>query len=197
MEQNELMHYGVLGMKWGVHKGNVAQAYSKASTKRKKLDNRVVQAKKAYDKSTIKANTGAAAKYKKLQIKVDAMQAKADKKKYGMFSNSQKAAELQVKADRAQYKANKYKSKYEQRQANQGAANAKYLKAQHKAEKWRNAMDKTFEGYDVNNLPTKKVESGKKEIEKLLAAEKHDQSQAKKLGVSLSEYYKNGYDQLY
>ena len=47
MEQNELMHYGVIGMKWGVRRGNVAQAYSKATAKRKKLDNRVVQAKKA------------------------------------------------------------------------------------------------------------------------------------------------------
>ena len=167
MEQNELMHYGVIGMKWGVHRGNVAQAYAKATSKRKKLDNRVVQAKKAYDKATIKANTGAAAKYKKLQTKADAMQAKADKKKYGMFSNVKKATELQVKADRAQYKANKYKSKYEQRQANQGSANAKYLKAQRKAEKWRNAMDKTFKDYDVNNLPSDKVDSGKEFVKKV------------------------------
>ena len=95
------------------------------------------------------------------------MQAKADKKKYGMFSNAKKAAELQVKADRAQYKANKYKSKYEQRQAGQGAANAKYLKAQRKAEKWRNAMDKTFKDYDVNNLQSDKVDSGKEFVKKV------------------------------
>ena len=161
------MHYGVIGMKWGVHKGNVAQAYSKATAKRKKLENRVVQTKRNYEKATIKANSGASQKYKKLQSKADAMQAKADKKKYGMFSNASKAAELQVKADRAQYKANKYKSKYEQRQSDQEAAHVKYLRAQHKAQKWINAMDKTFKDYDVNNLPSDRVDAGKEFIKKV------------------------------
>lgn len=160
------MHYGVLGMKWGVHKGNVSQAYGKATAKRKKLDNRVVQAKKAYDKATIKANTGLSTKYKKLQIKADMIQAKVDKKKYGLFSNSKKAAELQAKADRAQYKANKYKSKYEQREANAGAAKVKYLKAQKKAEKWVNNMNKVFKDYDVNNLPSEIVDSGREFVKK-------------------------------
>lgn len=43
---NELKHYGVIGMKWGVHRGNVSSAYGKATAKRKKLDDRVVKAKK-------------------------------------------------------------------------------------------------------------------------------------------------------
>ena len=43
---NELKHYGVIGMKWGVYRGNVASEYSKATAKRKKLDDRVVKAKK-------------------------------------------------------------------------------------------------------------------------------------------------------
>lgn len=167
MEQNELMHYGVLGMKWGVHRGNVAKAYGKASAKRKKLDNRVTQAKKAYDKAAIKANTGASMKYQKLQAKADKVQAKADKKKYGMFSNAKKAAELQVKADRAQYKANKYKSTYEKNAVKAGSAQAKYLRAQKKAQKWTKAMDKTFKNYDVNNLPTSKVDAGKEFVKKV------------------------------
>lgn len=85
MTDDELMHYGVIGMKCGVHRGNVAQAYNKSAVKRKKLDNRVAEAKKAYDRATIKANTGVSHKYKKLQ----------------------------AKADRQQYKANKYKARYE------------------------------------------------------------------------------------
>lgn len=34
----ELKHYGVLGMKWGVHKGNATKAYHKAVLKKKKLE---------------------------------------------------------------------------------------------------------------------------------------------------------------
>ena len=161
MEQNELKHYGVLGMKWGVHRGNVSQAYGKATDKRKKLDAKVVKAKKAYNNATIKANTGSAQKYQKLQVKADRLQAKADKKKYGLFSDPSKAVELQIKADRAQYKANKYKSKYDKGQASQGSSKAKYMRAQRKAEKWAKAMDETFKNYNVNNLPSEKIDAGR------------------------------------
>lgn len=167
MTDDELMHYGVLGMKWGLHKGNVAQAYTKATIKRKKLDDRVVKAKKAYDRATIKVNTGASHKYQKLQAKADKLQAKADKKKYGFFTNANKAAKLQVKADRQQYKANKYKGKYEKRASKEGSAKAKYLKAQHKAEKWVKAMDKTFKNYDVSKLSSANVNAGKNFINKI------------------------------
>ena len=46
---NELMHYGVLGMKWGVHRGRAAQAYTKAVAKRQKLEKKVVKTKDAYE----------------------------------------------------------------------------------------------------------------------------------------------------
>lgn len=50
----ELYHYGVLGMKWGVRRGRVDKAYSKASKKLNKLDKKVEKSKgkaeKAYDK---------------------------------------------------------------------------------------------------------------------------------------------------
>lgn len=160
MNEDELMHYGVLGMKWGVHKGNVAQAYGKAMTKRKKLENKVSKTKNAYEKATIKANTGVSQKYLKLQSKADHLQSKADRKKYGFFTSASKAAKLQDKADRMQYKANKYKSRYEKRQANAGNAKANYIKAQRKAERWVKAMDKTFKDYDINNLPTERVNAG-------------------------------------
>jgi len=44
MNNNELYHYGVLGMKWGVRRGNTAKAYTKASKKLDKLDRRVTKA---------------------------------------------------------------------------------------------------------------------------------------------------------
>lgn len=168
MRDDELMHYGVPGMRWGVHRGHVKQAYDKATAKKKKLDNRVVKAKDAYQKARIKANTGVSQKYQKLQLKADRTQSKADKKKYGLFANESKAAELQAKADRMQYKANKYKSKYEKRQINANLAESNYIKAQRKAEKWVKAMDKTFKDYDINNLPTERVDAGKKLVKEVL-----------------------------
>lgn len=67
----------------------------------------------------------------------------------------------QATADKAQTKANKYKAKYEQRQADESAA-----KAQRKAEKWTRAMNKTFAGMDVNNLPDTTVNAGKNYVNK-------------------------------
>lgn len=40
----ELYHYGVLGMKWGIRRGNTAKAYEKASKKLQKLDKKADKA---------------------------------------------------------------------------------------------------------------------------------------------------------
>lgn len=81
--------------------------------------------------------------------------------KLGVHKNPKQAT-----ADKAQTKANKYKAKYEQRQADESTAKAGYAKAQRKAEKWTRAMNKTFAGMDVNNLPDTTVNAGKNYVNK-------------------------------
>lgn len=162
MNDNELMHYGVLGMKLGVHRGRVV-------AKRNKLDKRVEVAKAKAQKATVKANTGVSAKYKKLQATADKYQRKADKKKYGFIPNQKKAAKLQVKADRARFKANKYKDKSERRDMKAGKAQTDYIRAQRKAQKWAKQMDKTFKGKNISQISKKHKDSGKNYIKRRVA----------------------------
>lgn len=49
------------------------------------LESNVTKAKQKYERATIKANTGASAKYKKLQTKADNYQRKSDKKNSGLL----------------------------------------------------------------------------------------------------------------
>lgn len=166
-ESNEdLQHYGVLGMKWGV-RHDPAKAYSKATVKQEKLNRKVTKTRDKHLKTQSKANKGVSIKYQKKQAKADHLQSKADKKKYGLFTNATKAAKLQVKADRAQYKANKYKSRYEKRNAKASKATGKYARAQRKAERWTTQMEKTFKGYDVNKLSEQHIAAGESFIKKI------------------------------
>lgn len=85
-KEDELMHYGVLGMKWGVRKGNTAKAYEKASAKLKKLDKK-------------------ATKYQKKAMKYTR---KADKHWYGRDIYQDKANRNKKKAVKYMRKANKW-----------------------------------------------------------------------------------------
>ena len=167
--REDIQHYGVLGMKWGV-RHDPMKAYSRANNKMIKLNSNIQKRGSQLVKAQIKANTGVSKKYSKLQIKADRIQRNADKKKYGLFSNSKKAGELQAKADRAQYKANKYKVRAEKRAKKAGIATVKYRNVQRKAEKWAKSMDRTFADYDVSKLTSQQTDKGKAVAKKIIDA---------------------------
>lgn len=76
---DELAHYGVIGMKWGVRRGNTAKAYERASKKLRKLNNKADRLMdKAYDKK-----------------------AKADKKAGSLFATEKSARKADFKAQKA------------------------------------------------------------------------------------------------
>ena len=94
VSDEELKHYGVIGMKWGVRRGKTSTAYAKASKKLKKLETKA-------DKKQAKAN-------KRLQ--------RAERTRYGVSLRSPKG-KIRVSNKRmrqaagAQYKADKRKKK--------------------------------------------------------------------------------------
>lgn len=82
-KSDELYHYGVLGMKWGVRKGNASGAYTKASKKLNRLDRKADRAvEKAYNKKE-----------------------KADRKASSFFATQKSARKADFKAQKALRKA--------------------------------------------------------------------------------------------
>lgn len=93
LRNDELMHYGVIGMKWGVHRGQSAKAYAKASDKLNRMSGKI----------------------NKYQAKATKKMYKADKKMYNPFSSKAsvkkahlEASKYQNKVDRRVYKAKKW-----------------------------------------------------------------------------------------
>ena len=92
-ELEDIEHYGVLGMKWGVRK-NPAKAIRKASKKLYKLDRKASRKQRKADKQAYKAE-------KKMMKSETAWTAEGSAKNY------KKSRKLSVKARKSQFKATK------------------------------------------------------------------------------------------
>lgn len=128
-QSEELKHYGVLGMRWGVRK---ARYYERKAQKYRRMTETMTGANKqaAYmlqlenekrrqavvdklrKKSTEKLEKYHSA-YKKKQLSADRKYVSAQRKEYGILANRTKAGKIYGEADKRQYKANKvaYKGK--------------------------------------------------------------------------------------
>ena len=137
--RGELLHYGVLGMKWGVHRARKA-VQSGDSTKSKAI------ASKHYAKAEAKLNKYDA-RYNKQAAKAKKQIVKAEAYKYGPFGGHQKKyRKAKAKADRSYYKATK--------QMKRGI-------------KWYNKMEKNFASTGVHNLSTNTIDVGRKFIDNM------------------------------
>ena len=147
MIDEELKHYGVIGMRWGVRK-NPEKAFNKAKKKSIKLKEKANKAAKKQVKAGTKAAflKGRASRYIT---------------KNPLGKDSKKASSLLDLSDEYARDAEKYLKKYE--------------KYKTKSDKWMKAMEKTFKSIDINDLSEDDVAEGKEYVEyiKALQAESH------------------------
>ena len=132
------MHYGVLGMKWGIRK-DPSTAFRKASKKADKLD---AKQQRLGNKST-KANWKASKANHKLEQDIDR------RAKGSILARSDDDHDRMSKAAKAQSsKADSIQLKY----------NAARLKSQ----KWESKMEKAFANVSVSDISEDDLEYGKR-----------------------------------
>lgn len=137
-KKNDIKHYGVLGMKWGVHRAN--KKYSTATSKEAKT--------KAANKLSSHM-TKASNKLNKLDAKITKKYAKAEKA-YNKYTKVAGRPALFRSESTIRDKKRKFKT-----------ADARYANSINKANRWYNNMEKVFKDTPLNTTAQQQV-MGKK-----------------------------------
>ena len=160
MNNNELIHYGVKGMKWGHHKANpyvtsMQNARSRYKNNKKQINSAYTKAGEAYDRAT----KGGKISNKKADRALDAA---ADK-----WASDRKSAKAAYKQDKINIKKQ---------------AVSDYNKKFNSAERASNIADKKW-----NEVDAKYTALGKNKVERMLNAAKGKSKEAKDYNKAYEE----------
>ena len=160
MEQNELMHYGVAGMKWGVRHQQKRLAKATTSEQRDKVVNKLNAHKAKATKKIEKLDKQHKRLQKDYEANIVSTDVKAreyankaayyDAKRYGRFVSKNKR-------DKYAYEAGKYRAKAEELKA---------LSEKTKANLLRNEQMTEFYKQGLKDIDSTLIEAGKKRFKK-------------------------------